>query len=404
MRRAQKPKLFRPKFVIPLLFFIVAYLVYSLVAPLPRVASTSQKIFRLPPSAFEFDWPENTKAAISIVGSDKILQSPNATPGPSASTIKALLALCVLDKKPLKPGESGPRIAIEQRDVDFFEEHYVQNGSVVPVKVGQSWTQRQLLEALLLRSGNNIADTLVVWAFGSVEKYLDYAKDKATSLGLRYTTVADASGLNPATVSSPSDLVRIGKALRTNQTLRSIVAQSSATLPGLDTVHSTNALLGESGIDGIKTGTSYEGGFNLLFSATLTIKGADAPVAVVGVVMNESTQWDVTTKTLNILEAMPDSFETVTVLRAGTKVTDYSVRWGQSTVASVKQDIRITRWKPDMVVSRAQGQIERDASGAYSQLAAVYSKSSVAATRSELQFSRTLTDPGPWWRLSHPIR
>ncbi|MFW8746260.1 hypothetical protein, partial [Mesorhizobium japonicum] len=77
-------------------------------------------------------------------------------------------------------------------------------------------------------------------------------------------------GIDDRDRSTPSDMIALGKLAEANPVIASIVSQgslavSSPAITGIDTSN-TNTLLGEYGVDGIKTGT-LDAGSDLLYSS-----------------------------------------------------------------------------------------------------------------------------------------
>lgn len=235
----------------------------------------------------EFTWPATASAAIGNAGSGVLAQSsPDEVPRPTASMAKVITALAVLEKRPIAPGQPGEKYTLTAQDVAHYTQDMSAGGSVMPVYVGMEITQREALQLMLMVSANNMADTLVDKTFGSQEAYVTYAQSMVRKMGLAKTTVADASGMSPATVSTPSELVRIGIAALANPAIAHIVSQAHADIPGVGVVANTNQLLGDNGVIGIKTGTTDEAGSCLMVAAKyVTLE--NQPVTIVGVVMGE---------------------------------------------------------------------------------------------------------------------
>ena len=110
----------------------------------------------------------------------------------------------------------------------LYDNYASQDGSVVVVSEGEQISEYQALQAMLLPSANNMADTLAVWAYGSMDNYLAYANNLATSLSLKQTHLADASGFSAQTVSSASDLVELAQTAMNDPVLTQIVSQRQA--------------------------------------------------------------------------------------------------------------------------------------------------------------------------------
>jgi D-alanyl-D-alanine carboxypeptidase (penicillin-binding protein 5/6) len=232
-------------------------------------------------------WPANGYAAIGTV-EDGVLarSSDDEQPRAIASMAKIITALAVMKKQPFDVGQDGQTYVFTMEDVQGMNHQIEENGSVLPVLLDHQLTQRQALQRILIASDNNTADKLTREIFGSQAAYVSYANAMLKRMGLSRTTVADASGLDSSTVSTPSEMIVIGIAAMKNPIIAEIVAQPQAQMPGVPggIITNTNELLGRDGVVGIKTGTTNLAGYCLLFSARFNDEDSKA-VTVVGVVM-----------------------------------------------------------------------------------------------------------------------
>ena len=90
---------------------------------------------------------------------------------PRLALAKLITVQVVLDKYPLAAGESGPLIAMSGDDEARYWWTVNVGGSNARVVAGEQISQRQLIEGILLASANNMADSLAIWAFGSMDSY-----------------------------------------------------------------------------------------------------------------------------------------------------------------------------------------------------------------------------------------
>ena len=187
---------------------------------------------------------------------DGKVTNENTEVQPTASTTKMILALAVLEKKPLNTGEKGPMITISNEMYEIWGWYLNNNGSNTKVEIGEEISEYDALVSTLLASSNNMADSLAIWAFGSIEDYQKYATEMLARLGARNTKLGtkDASGYDSSTVSTASDLARIGYFVMKNPVLAEIVAKEKAEVPVAGEISNTNKLLGKSSISGVKTG------------------------------------------------------------------------------------------------------------------------------------------------------
>ena len=174
---------------------------------------------------------------------------------PTASTAKMILGLAIMEAKPFELGESGEIITITQEDYDKYAWYLNNNGSNTPVQVGEEISEYDALVSVLLASSNNMADTLAVWAFGSMDDYKKFAEKMLQDFGISHTTIGeDACGFSDTTTSTPEDLAILGTKLLENPVLAEIVEVKEHEVPVAGVIRNTNKLLGINNIIGIKTG------------------------------------------------------------------------------------------------------------------------------------------------------
>jgi D-alanyl-D-alanine carboxypeptidase (penicillin-binding protein 5/6) len=147
-------------------------------------------------------------------------RNPNDQHAP-ASTIKALLAMVVLDQLSLN---SVITATPANTDVEC---------SCVGVKEGRAYTVRQLLDGLMLVSGNDAANTLAE-GLGGYQAAVARMNAKAAALGARNTHASSPSGLDGSgmeSVTTPFDLAIIYRAALHYPTFAAIVRQPSSLFP-----------------------------------------------------------------------------------------------------------------------------------------------------------------------------
>ena len=197
----------------------------------------------------------NSQWAVAIDG--KIVTAgPETKVQPTASTTKMILSLAIMEQKPFDLDSAGETIKITKEMYDKYTWYVSHNGSNTKVAVGEEISEKDALISVMLASSNNMADSLAIWAFGSIEEYQKYATEMLFKLGVSSTKLGtkDASGYDESTTSTPEDLAIIGYHVLKNPVLREIVNKKSATVPVAGEIVNTNKLLGQNGIIGVKTG------------------------------------------------------------------------------------------------------------------------------------------------------
>ena len=379
----------------------VGYVGATTLAPVPESAATIVQPAALTQPAAALVWPTFGESSIGAVGFPGVLASSGEQGTvPIASITKMVTALVILDAKPLGAGEDGPAITFTDADVDIYYEVIAENGSVAPVVAGMELTQRQAFEAMLLPSANNYAASLAVWAFGSTDGYLAAAKTWLADNSLSQTSVADTSGISSSSVSTPADLVEIGKLVVGHPALAEIVALPSAVLPVIGTITNTNKLLGRDGVDGIKTGTTDIAGACLLFSTDFTV--GDSTVTLVGVVLGGDTHSELNSAIAALIQSVQPGFHDVVLAEAGTVYGSYRTQWGDVSDIVAARAASALVWSDSPISGSATAtdlQLGR-AGDDVGELSFTIGTGSPVTVPLELQDS--VTDPGPAWRMGHP--
>jgi D-alanyl-D-alanine carboxypeptidase (penicillin-binding protein 5/6) len=192
---------------------------------------------------------------------------------PIASVAKVMTAYVVLHDHPLSASGSGPAITVRPPEAAAYPSQVRDGDSLVPVAAGERLTERQALEALLLPSADNMAWILARWDAGSQAAFTARMNAAARRLGMTGTSYTDPSGLDPSTTSTAADQVRLGRAAMRVPALAAIAAMPAAVVPVAGVVRTTNTLLGQDGIAGLKTGSTQAAGGCLLVAAWQEVNG-----------------------------------------------------------------------------------------------------------------------------------
>ena len=331
------------------LFFVmicvVALFVFSalrFLSPDLGVKPTAKEVV-IPAKKVTLSWPSYGQAAVGARGF-KVLDSHGAdTPLPTASIAKVMTAFAVLRRYPLAPGEKGPTLTLQTRDVQLYNDYLAKNGSTVAVQAGEQITEYQAIQALLLPSANNMADSLAIWAFGSIDSYVAFANGLAKTIGLQKSHFADASGFSPDTVSTAQDLVLLGESVLLNDVMAEIINQSTADIPVAGTIKNVNFALGIAGINGIKTGNTDEAGGCFLVSAAHTFADGQKIIAVAAIMgaPNLNTALE---DALPLLKSLYNGFGYMQVTMAGETVGSYSVPWAGTVAAQAVSSQKLFTW------------------------------------------------------------
>jgi D-alanyl-D-alanine carboxypeptidase (penicillin-binding protein 5/6) len=227
-------------------------------------------------------WPRHGQAAL-VLGDGRPAASPHEQPAAIASLAKVMTAYLTLERYPLNGVQSGFTISVSAAEAQAVAQDRAEGQSVVAVQAGEQLTERQLLEALLIPSGNNIAQMVAAEVAGSEARFTAEMNAEARALGMRHTIYTDPSGFDPSTVSTAADQLRVFRQVMRFSIFRQIVSMPSVTLPVAGTLANYDPLIAE-GYSG-KTGSDSAAGGCLAFFTHTTVGGRGLTAA--GVVMGQ---------------------------------------------------------------------------------------------------------------------
>lgn len=182
---------------------------------------------------------------------------------PVASTQKLVTALVVCQDGDI------------DRMVEIPKEVLAVEPTVVGVQPGEHYTRRQLLTALLVKSGNDIAAALAVDCAGSISAFADRMNAFAESIGMTDSHFVNPHGLPvEGQYSTARDMAIAAFEAYQNTDLREMVSKQAYDFVFNDgrvvTLHNTNRLLGQmDGCNGMKTGFTYAAGNCLVCSTSV---------------------------------------------------------------------------------------------------------------------------------------
>ena len=213
-------------------------------------------------------WPRRGQAAFAL-GNGRPGVSPHEQPAAIASLAKVMTAYLTLKRYPLSVEQDGFTIAVTAAQAQAEAEAAAQGQSVVAVRAGEQLTERQLLEALLIPSGNNVAQMLAALVAGSQTLFVAGMNSEARALGMDHTIYTDPSGFDPSTVSTAADQLRVFEQAMRYPVFRQIVSMAGVTLPVAGALTNFNPLIAE-GYAG-KTGSDSAAGGCLAFFTRVTV-------------------------------------------------------------------------------------------------------------------------------------
>lgn len=197
-----------------------------------------------------------------------------------ASTTKIMTAVVALEK-----GNLTKVVKVSRRAAGV-------PGSTIWLRSGQQLVLKELLEGMMLCSGNDGSVAVAEGVAGSTGAFVRLMNLKARELGALQTNFRNPHGLRaPSHYTTAMDLALITRYALGNPRFANLVKTKTAHLEWTDTqkkveIRNTNRLLWYlQGADGVKTGTTNEAGHCLVSSATRDGK------KFIAVVLHSSDRW-----------------------------------------------------------------------------------------------------------------
>jgi D-alanyl-D-alanine carboxypeptidase (penicillin-binding protein 5/6) len=292
-------------------------------------------------------YPAGGSTAVAVRGVGFVGASPIDKPRPIASLVKVMTAYVVLKDHPLTFGEHGPKIDITAADVDAYRSQRSQGESVVEVKAGTQVDELNLLEGLLVPSGNNLALVLANWNSGSVDAFVARMNEEAKNLGMKDTRYAEPSGASPSSHSTAKDQLILAEAAMSNPAFAAIVGEKQATLPTAGILYNVNTQLGKNGVAGVKTGWTDEAGACFIMAMDSAVGGQ--PVQVLAVTLGQDTLADAFAVTTRVAQTVAQSLQVITPVTKADASAMVKSDWGDKVEAAPKDDLSLIVW-PGMQV------------------------------------------------------
>ncbi len=310
----------------------------------PAAMTVAGPVPRLP-------WPAAAESAVAIRGVGTIGQAGSTSPVPIASLTKVMTAMVLLRDHPLRVGQSGPGIRISAADEATYRADVAVGDSVAPVVAGETLSELQVLQGLLIPSADNLAPVAAKWDVGSETALVAKMNATAAGFGMHATHYADAAGVSASTTSTAADQLRLAEIAVGNPVLMSIVRQRQVVFPNdPQLLTNYNSLLGRDGIVGIKTGSTSAAGGCFMFAADGKADGH--PIQVLGVVLGVNARPLIGAGLHaghSLIAPALASVHSATAVPAGTVVAHVTTAWGQSVAVKTAKPVSILHVGPASV-------------------------------------------------------
>lgn len=366
--------------------------------PVPAAAITVAPGELKLPGQFRWQPPRQGQAAIGEQGLGLIAATPNQEPQPIASLAKVMTAYLLLQARPLRVGQDGPVTTITAKDVAQYEHDVKLGYSVAKVRAGDKLTQRQLLEALMLPSADNVATLLAQQLAGSEEAFVRQMNAAAKALGMTQTHYADASGVSAETVSTAADQLKLAQVAMADRTFREVVAMPQTTLPTAGTVYNVNFMVGKQGVSGVKTGSTLAAGSCFVGSYPVTIGGK--PRLVLAAVLGQVSLREAITYDVAQLHAAAPQLKEYALTAVDRGAAKLEAPWTGPVALAPAKPVKVFGY-PGMPVRLSAGEPAALPIPLGRPVAELTIGTGDARQAVALHAGRAIAAPGMWWRLSH---
>ncbi|MFI4983824.1 MAG: D-alanyl-D-alanine carboxypeptidase family protein [Rickettsiales bacterium] len=273
------------------------------------------------------------KQAILIdAESGEVLYQKNEDEQMAPSSMSKIMTAYIAFEK-LKSGE----ITLDT-EVPISKKAWETGGSKTFVHVDTKVRFEDLMRGMVVQSGNDATIALAEGIAGSEEAFADLMNAKATQLGLTESHFANSTGLpNDEHYMTARDLATLGERLVKDfpENLH-YFSETEFTYNGI-TQPNRNTLLGEYGIDGLKTGYTEKGGYGLVATSQ---KDGMRLIAVVNGLKKEQERLDESKKLLAYGFA---NFKKTLAIKKGAEIARIPLWYGSDSeiIVTASDDINL---------------------------------------------------------------
>ena len=148
---------------------------------------------------------------------------PDRTNAPASMT-KVMTALLVLEHNPTLEGSTVvPPEAVSAQYCYWMD--------TVHLEAGEEITIRDLMNYLLIPSGNEAGTTLAAYVAGDIDTFIQMMNDRAKELGMTKTQYFDPHGLSDQNRITCEDMLILAREAMKHEEFRNIVSKTDGTLP-----------------------------------------------------------------------------------------------------------------------------------------------------------------------------
>ncbi|MEV1129381.1 hypothetical protein [Agromyces sp. NPDC049794] len=351
--------------------------------------------------------PDTGASALAVLSDDgtseTVATGGDTAPVPIGGAAKLVTLLVTLESLPLPADGSGPGIPIGPADYSDYLRYSGEGSRVLQVSPGETWTERDVVRAVLLASSNNHTDTLVRWAFGGVEPYVERANAWLAEHGFTATRVDDATGLSGDNVGTADELARLAGLVLADPELAAMLDDPDQAPLGARRVPDVVDRSEEGGVRAITRSFTDQAALSYVFTTELpAAEGTDGgPTRITGAMLLMPDYETLDPAVTAAVESAVGASAPVTIIEAGMRYATVTAPWGD------RADVVASVSRTDAAWGNAFGEASV-AVNAFStapdgrEVGRVTVPTSSGDLASPLTLSGDIRDPGPIWRLTHP--
>ncbi len=255
----------------------------------------------------------------------QVLTEKNAHDKVPPASLTKMMTLYVISNA-LKSG----KISLDT-PVTVSEKAWRTGGSRMFIKIGTKVPVNDLLQGIIVASGNDACVALAELIAGTEEAFADLMNQTAKSLGMKDSHFVDSTGLpNPQHYSTAYDMALLGRALiKDFPEYYPWYKQKWYTFNGIKQPNRNRLLWRDDSVDGLKTGHTEEAGFCLVASA----KKSDT--RLIAAVMGSKSEDSRANDTEALLNYGFHFFESHKLFSANTPVSQPRVYLGKEKTAEI---------------------------------------------------------------------
>ncbi|WP_173924240.1 hypothetical protein [Agromyces sp. Marseille-P2726] len=377
-----------------------------LLAPLPQVDVRLEPAATAASEVPALVLPDIGASALAVVDGDGRAETIAVAGEPAAVPIggaaKLVTLLVTLESLPLSAGANGPSIPIGPDDYTDYLRYSGEGSRTLPVLPGQIWSQRDVVRAILVGSSNNHADTLVRWAFGGVDPYVEAANTWLAEQGFATVQVDDATGLSEENVGTADELARLGALVLADAELAAILDDPGRSPLGSRSIPDAVERSTVDGVRAVSRSFTDQGGLSYVFTTELpAAEGTEGPTTLTGamLLMPDYETLDPAVEAA-VVSAVAASTP-IEIIVEGTPYGSVESAWGDRAELVAAVSRTDAAWgSPPGAASVTVDPFATAPDGR--EVGRVAVPTATGELASPLRLRGDIRDPGPIWRLTHP--